>query len=290
MPNYNKDWIFQLINNSLILILSVTMLAPLIHLLAVSLSNPLYASAKLVYFWPKGFQTDVYETILGMKLLWRSMGNTIYITVVGTALTLFIGTMLSFALSRPAMKGRKLILKAIVLTFIFSAPLIPSYLTVRELGLMNTLWALIIPGALSAFYIIIFKTFFQGISSELFDACKMDGCSEWRIYYRIILPLSKPVLATIGMFHAVGQWNSYFGAMLYIRDLGKQPLMLVLRSLVVEDDMNKLVNISKAVQMATTPTQLKAGIILFSILPILCVYPFLQKHFVKGAQLGSLKE
>lgn len=290
MPGYRKDWLFQVINNMILVLASLTMLAPLIHLLALSLSSPMNASAKLVTFWPKGFQTDVYEKILGLKLLWRSMGVTVYITVLGTLITLFLGTTLSYALARPAMKGRRTILQGIVLTFIFTAPLIPSYLTVRTLGMENTLWALMIPGALSAFYIIIIKTFFQAISGELYDAGKIDGGSEWRIYYSIVMPLSKPVLATIAMFHAVGLWNSYFNAMLFIRAIGKKPLMLVLRSLVVDDDLNKMVNLKSSMEMALTPIQMKAGIILFSIVPILLVYPLLQKHFVKGAQLGSLKE
>ncbi|WJH33878.1 carbohydrate ABC transporter permease [Paenibacillus sp. CC-CFT747] len=180
-------------------------------------------------------------------------------------------------------------LRGIVVTFIFSAPLIPNYLLVRSLGMENTLWALMIPGALSAFYVIIMKTFFQGISSEMFDAAKMDGCSEWGIYARVAIPMSLPVIATIALFHAVGQWNSYFSALLYIRSKDLLPLQVLLRNLVMEEQASNMAS-SAEVSLVMTPEMLKAGITLFATLPILIVYPFLQKYFVKGASLGSLKE
>ncbi|WP_409346214.1 carbohydrate ABC transporter permease [Paenibacillus sp. MBLB4367] len=290
IPNQSER-LFQSVNNMFFLIIGISMLAPLVNLLAVSLSSPLYVNSKQVMFWPKGFNTNVYESIFGLSSLWRAMGVSLRITAAGTALTLLLGSSLSYSLSRRTMKGRTFILQAIVVTFVFTAPLIPTYLLVSSLGLKNTLWALIVPNALSAFYVLILKTFFEGISPELFESSKIDGCSELKIYYRIVLPLSKPVLATIALFHAVFQWNSYFGALMYIRDRALYPLQIILRNMVVDDQAQKVIKNAgaEAIQSAT-PEMMKAGIILFATVPILIVYPFLQRYFVKGAMLGSVKE
>jgi ABC-type glycerol-3-phosphate transport system permease component len=291
VPTSKNERVFQTINNTLLIVFSLSMIAPLIHLAAVSLSAPLYAQAKQVAFWPKGFNIDVYRTIFGMETLWRAMAVSIYITIVGTLIALVFTSTLAYTLSRPAMPYKKWILKGIVITFVFSTPLIPSYLLVKSLGMENSLWALMIPGALSAFNVIIMKTFFQGISTELFDASKIDGCNEMGIYTRIAVPLSMPVIATIALFHAVGQWNSYFGALIYIRTKTLYPMQVLLRNLVIEDSGNSLSQQNAVDSIAAaTPEMMKAGVILFATLPILLFYPFLQKYFVKGAMLGSLKE
>ncbi|HZG57946.1 carbohydrate ABC transporter permease [Paenibacillus sp.] len=287
--SYRSERWFEWFNAVALILIALSMLAPLVHLLALSLSSIEHVNARTVGFWPKDLQTQVYGEIFGMDRLWRSMGISIYITVAGTALCLLLSTSLAFALSRAYMPGRAWIMKGIIATFVFSIPMIPSYLVVKELSMENTLWSLIVPGALGAFYVVILKTFFQGISSELFDAAKIDGSHEISVYFRLVLPLSKPVLATMALFHAVGQWNSYFGALIFLRDRTLYPLQLVLRELVVEEQANVLVYDNPALA-ATTPEMMKAGVILFATLPIVMVYPFLQKHFVKGAMLGSLKE
>ncbi|MBA2943285.1 carbohydrate ABC transporter permease [Paenibacillus sp. CGMCC 1.16610] len=265
------------------------MIAPLIHLLAVSLSLPEYANAKLVGLWPKGMQFDVYGSIFALDEIWKAMGVSIYITVVGTLVTLLLCSLLAYTLTRPKMPGRTIILKLIVVTFVFPVPLIPSYLLVKQLGMINSLWSLIIPGAMSAFYVLIIRTFFKALPGELFEAGKMDGCGELRIYTRIVLPLSMPVLATITLFHTVSQWNSYFSATIYIRSRDLYPLQVLLRNLIVDNGANTGMS---DFQLSTqfTPEMMKAGIVLVATLPILIVYPLLQKHFVKGAMLGSVKE
>ncbi|GAA3401061.1 carbohydrate ABC transporter permease [Paenibacillus hodogayensis] len=282
------EW-FPLINGTGFVVLCLTMIAPLIHLAAVSFSSQFYAEAKLVTFWPRGFNIEVYKTIVTMGNIWTSMRNSVVITVVGTLIALAFTASLAYPLSRATMHGRKWVLRGIIVTFVFSAPLIPNYLLIRSLGMENTLWALMIPGALNAFNVIIMKTFFQGISSEMFDASKIDGCTEWGSFGRIAIPLSAPVIATIALFHAVGQWNSYFGAMIYIRSKELMPLQVLLRNLIVEEQANNVANTTD-VSTLLTPEMLKAGITLFATLPILIVYPFLQKYFVKGAMVGSLKE
>ncbi|SDC95042.1 putative aldouronate transport system permease protein [Paenibacillus sp. UNCCL117] len=270
-------------------LIALSMVVPLIHLLAVSLSDPVYANAKLVYLWPKGFHLNVYKTIIGMEPLWRSMGVTIFITVGGTLLHLFFTSTMAYGLSRPFAPGKKIILRLVLVTFIFSAPLIPTYLVISGLGLENKLIALMLPGAVNAFGVIIMKTFFQGLSSELFDAAKIDGCSELGIFTRIALPLSLAGIATLALFHSVGIWNSYFSALLYIQNKELYPLQILLRSLVVEENASFRQGGAGEV-ITSTPEMMKAGIILFATAPILLVYPFLQKFFVKGAMLGSLKE
>lgn len=282
---------FQWINAAFFVALCFTMVSPMIHLLSVSLSDPKYANNKLIVLWPKGFQMSVYESLLHMKDMWRAMGVSVYITIMGTLLCLIMTSALAYALTRPMMPGRKLLLKLILITFIFPVPLIPSYLIVKELGMINTLWSLIIPGAVGAYNVFIMKTFFQGISSELTDAMKMDGSGEFGIYTRLVLPLSGPVLATIALFHSVGTWNSYFGAMIYIRSKNLFPLQLKLKTLVASNATDSgLDSIAIDSGVLSSPETIKAAAILFTMVPILIVYPFLQKYFVKGAMLGSLKE
>lgn len=280
-----------IVNGTIIALATLTMIAPVIHILAVSLSSAEYAQAKLVTFWPKGFNLSIYERIFGMDQLWRSLGVTVYITVLGTLIALVLTSSIAYSLSRSEMPFKGLILKLIIVTFVFTAPLIPNYLLVKSLGLEDTLWALMLPTSLSAFNIIIMKTFFQGLSKDVFDSAKIDGCSEFGIYTRIALPMSKPVIATIGLFQAVAIWNNYFQALIFIRTDSLYPLQLLLRQLIVtgkgQGSEMSGVNLELA---GLTPEQMKAGIIVFATVPILIVYPFLQKYFIKGAKLGSLKE
>jgi putative aldouronate transport system permease protein len=282
---------FQWVNGVFFTVLCFTMIAPMIHLAAVSFSSPIYANNKMVVLWPKGFQLNVYEALFGMKDMWRAMGVSVYITLMGTLFCLIFTSTLAYALTRPMMPGRKLITRLILFTFIFPVPLIPSYLVVKSLGMINTLWALIIPGALGAYNVFIMKTFFQGISNELVEAMKIDGSGEFGVYARLVLPLSAPVLATIALFHSVGTWNAYFGALIYIRSKDLFPLQLKLKNMVASSATDSgLDSIAVDSGIFSSPETIKAAAILFTTLPILIVYPFLQKYFVKGAMLGSLKE
>jgi ABC-type glycerol-3-phosphate transport system permease component len=288
MPVYKSERLFHFVNNTVFILVGALMLAPMLHVLAISLSSDKYVVANQVYLWPKGFNIGVYKLIFAESNFWRAMGVSIYITVFGTLIHLFFTSTMAYALSRPYMPARKLILRLIIVTFIFSAPLIPYFMVVNALGLVNTLWALMIPGAIGAFGVIIMKTFFQGISSEIFDAGYVDGCTEFGIYARITVPLSAPVFATIGLFHAVGAWNAYFAALIFIRSKELYPLQILLRGLIVNENFGAEFDTVNA--MTFTPETMKAGVIIFATIPIILVYPFLQKHFVKGAMLGSLKE
>ncbi|KQX48826.1 MULTISPECIES: carbohydrate ABC transporter permease [unclassified Paenibacillus] len=287
MPVYRSERLFQLINGLFFILVAVAMLAPLVHLAAISLSSADFSNAHKVYFWPRGFNLNVYQDVFQQSRLWRAMGVSVYITVFGTLISLYITSALGYALTRPKMRGRKVILRALIVTFIFSIPLIPFYLVVRTVGMENSLWALMIPGALSVFNTLIVKTFFQGISSELFDAAQIDGCSEYGMFFRIAVPMSLPAIATIGLFHAVDQWNSYFYALIFLHSKAKYPIQVILKSMVMDGSSGVE---SDSLVLFYSPEQLKAGIVLFATIPILIVYPFLQKYFVKGAMLGSLKE
>ena len=288
MPIYRSERLFHIVNMVVFALIGFSMLAPMLHVLAVSLSSYDYVNLDQVYLWPKGFTAGVYKLIFADANLWRALGVSAYVTVMGTLVYLFFTSTMAYSLSRPYMVGRAFILKAILVTFIFSAPLIPRFMVVHHLGMINTLWSLIIPGAVGGFGVIIMKTFFQGISSEIFDAGYIDGCSEFGIYARLTIPLSAPVFATLGLMHAVGEWNSYFDALIYIRDKDLYPIQIVLRSLVQSSELG--MEFDKTEIETHAIETLKSGVIIFATVPIILVYPFLQKYFIKGAYVGSLKE
>jgi ABC-type glycerol-3-phosphate transport system permease component len=282
------DKAYQFANGVFFVVVCLTMMSPLIHLAALSFSGEKFINSRSVVFWPRGFNWTAYRYIMHQTRLWRSLLISVYITAVGTLVTLGFTSTIAYALSRPYMPARKLVLKAIIVTFIFPVPLIPYFLVVRSLGLYDTLWALMIPSGLGAFHVIIMKTFFQGISQELFDAATIDGCSEFGVFLRITLPLSTAVIATIGLFRAVNIWNTYFQALIFIRSKDLRPVQVLLRGLVIEEELDATAAIDPLLENYT-PEQMKAAIILFATIPILIVYPFIQKYFVKGAMLGSLK-
>ncbi|MFA9557669.1 carbohydrate ABC transporter permease [Evansella sp. AB-rgal1] len=280
---------FEVFNYTILILLATTMILPLLQLLAVSFSSPIAADSKQVFLWPVGFTLDTWNHILQNGVLWRSFGVTVYVTVVGTLLSMLFTVLTAFPLSRRDFMLRKPIMFAIVITMIFNAPMIPFFLTVRELGLMNSLWALIIPALISTFNMIIVRTFFMGVPSGLDDAAKIDGCNDFRLLFQIYLPLSKPVLATISLFYAVGYWNIFQTAVLFIRDPKLYPLQLRLREYFQAPEELAAVDLIMN-ELAFNTTTLKAATIIFATVPIVLVYPYLQKYFVKGAVLGSLKD
>ncbi|WP_062050390.1 carbohydrate ABC transporter permease [Bacillus sp. JCM 19034] len=284
-----SERIFDIFNYTVLIILALTMILPLLQLLAVSFSSPIAADSKQVFLWPVEFTLDTWAHILQNKVLWKSFAVTVYITVFGTFLSMLFTVLTAFPLSRKEFMLRKPIMFMIVITMIFNAPMIPFFLTVRSLGIMDTLWALIIPGLISTFNMVIVRTFFMGIPSELDDAAKIDGCNPFRLLFQIYLPLSKPVLATISLFYAVGYWNTFQTAILFIRNPDLYPLQLRLREYFQAPEELAAVNLIMN-ELAFNTTTLKAATIIFATVPIVLVYPYLQKYFVKGAVLGSLKD
>lgn len=254
-------------------------------MLAISLSDPAAVDAHQVQFVPVEMTSAAWSHIAGKIELWRSLGVNIFVTVVGTFLSLFFSSLLAYPLARKDFRIRNTIMFGIVLTMIFQAPMIPYFLTIKSLGLLDSIWVLIIPSTISAFNLIILRTFFQQLPYELEESAKIDGCTDYGILFRVVLPLSKPALATMGLFYAVIYWNMFLHAILFIRNTKLYPLQLKLRETIVNTDL--------AVNLGAMPYNsqtIQAATIIFVTLPILLVYPFVQKYFVKGATLGAVKE
>jgi putative aldouronate transport system permease protein len=240
---------------------------------------------------PKGFNVDAYANILKNDRIWTGYGNSILYTVVGTVINIIMTILAAYPLSRPDLPLRNGIMVLITLTMFFGGGLIPTYLLVRDLGMVDTMWALIVPGAIATYNLIVMRTYFQSsIPWELQEAAHMDGCTNWRLLFSIILPLSKPILAVMVLFYAVGHWNSFFGALIYIREEAKYPLQLVLREILLISQSAQVdggsVGLEKQILLAES---IKFAVIIVSSLPVLIMYPFVQKHFVKGVMIGSVK-
>ena len=221
----------------------------------------------------------------------RCYGNTVFITVTGTALTLLVTALTAYPLSRPQLKGKSVYMTLITITMMISAGTIPNFLLIRDLKLYNTIWALFITGTVGAYNVILMLNFFRGMPDSLLEAAKVDGATEWRILIRIVLPLSAPIMATIGLFRAVGLWNSYFAGIVYIRDRELWPVQLVLREIILSANTAMLEAGGNLAELDTNiPTiSLQYASLLVVLIPIMCVYPFLQRYFAKGVMLGAVK-
>lgn len=239
-------------------------------------------------FWPVEITTHYYQYVFDDKSIWRAFSISVYITVVGTIINLIATASLAYPLSRSEYVGRRALLIFILLTMIFTAPLIPQFILMRELELTNTLWALMIPTAISAFNLFVLRSFFVQLPNEIIDASRIDGCSEMRILWSIVLPLSKPALATVGIFYSVTNWNKYMDALYYINDRSKYPLQVKLRELLITDDLSDTGNL--AFEVTSQSVQgVQMAVILVATVPIIMLYPFLQRFFIKGMLIGSIK-
>ncbi|TXK79136.1 carbohydrate ABC transporter permease [Paenibacillus sp. N3.4] len=280
--------IFNIFNIIFLGVLGLTMVLPLVHILAQSLSNNVAINSGQVSFWPVGFTLGSYKIILRDPTIWTGFRNSVIITVFGTLINLFMTTTMAYPLSRPEYLFRKAVLIMVLVTLVLSAPLIPNYLLVKQLGLLNTLWALMIPLAISAFNLFVMRSFFMNLSVELIDAAKIDGCGEFRILWKIVLPLSKPAMATMGIIYAVAHWNRYAEAVFYIDKAKWYPIQVRLREIVFQDQFGQSDVTSELLQFLSTEG-IKMAVIVVATLPILLVYPFLQKHFIQGLMVGSVK-
>ncbi|HJC25277.1 MAG TPA: carbohydrate ABC transporter permease [Candidatus Eisenbergiella merdavium] len=280
------DRIFNAANLILLGLIGLVAVLPYINMIAVSLSSSGAVDSGRVTFYPIGFHLENYKTVLMDKNVLKSIGISVAMTVVGTIFSLLLTVMLAFPLSREEFKLRKVCNVMILIVFIFSAPVIPWYLTMRSYGLYDNFWALILPSALSTYNIIIVRSFFQEIPSALIDAAKVDGCGEMRTLMQIILPISKAVMATVGLMYGVGYWNSYTNPLYLINDRNLYTLQLRIKSIVLDSEALESMNV---VSTGTSTEALKMTTIIVAALPVLCVYPFLQKYFIKGMTIGSVK-
>ncbi len=275
-----------------ILIIAMTItLYPFIYVFSMSISDPAEVAAQTVWLLPKGFSLDSYKIAFENPDLWRSYYNTLWYTVVGTTLNVFLTIIGAYPLSRKNFQLRHFFMVVIAITMFFSGGLIPMFILVNKLGLYNTRWAVILPGAVSAWNLIIARVFFQStIPDSLPEAAKLDGCSDIGILFRVVMPLSMPIIAVLTLYYAVGHWNSYFSALLYLPDQKLQPVQIYLMKVLIEQTEEALGGLEDLGIRSSLAAQMKYTIIIIVVLPILCVYPFLQKYFVKGVMIGAIKE
>lgn len=281
---------FDAANYIVLSLFGLAAVLPFVYVIAGSFASDAELTSRAVFFIPKTFTLNAYEFIFSTDTIMKSIGVSVYITVIGTIVNLFFTVTMAYSLAKRGLYGRNLVLNLVIFSMLFGGGMIPTYLVIKELHLLDSLWALMLPGAISAFNLIIVKNFFQEIPKEIEEAGRIDGCSELGLLGRIVLPLSMPVLATFTLFYAVGHWNDFFSALLYINDPEKWPLQVMLRQIVLlsqaaAGDLN-----SMDPNFVKPPDQsIKMAVIVVGTVPILCVYPFLQKHFAKGVLLGSVK-
>jgi putative aldouronate transport system permease protein len=269
----------------------VVMLYPFLFVLAASLSSNEAVMRGMVGIIPQGLNFNAYNAVLHYPYIWSGYRNTIMYTVCGTAVNLILTVIGAYALSRNKSQfyGKSLFTFIITLTMFFGGGLIPTYLVIRSYGMLNTFWVMIIPGAISTWNMIVMRTFFQNIPAELEEAAIIDGCNDIGVLVRIILPLSTASLMTIGMFYAVGHWNSWFNALIYLRDYNLFPLQLWLRTIVLQSQITDVASMATEQLENAVSDTIKYATIIVAVVPILCVYPFVQKYFVKGVMVGSIK-
>ncbi|MDF2644420.1 MAG: sugar transporter permease [Paenibacillus sp.] len=282
-------WYFIL--NVGMLLVSIVTLYPFWHVLMYSLSDPKLAMGGGLFLWMKGFSLTSYELLLKSKGIYYAYGNSIFRLVIGTAINIVLTAMLAYPLSIRRFVGRNTITLMIFFTMLFSGGMIPTYLIVKELGLIDSIWSLIIPSALSAWNLIILKNYFQSLPAELEESANIDGASPMRILFSVILPVSGPVIAAIALFYGVAHWNSYFDAILYINSDAKQVLQVFLRTMLQSSSLQQVQgtdNFAASIGLVTEES-VKMATVVVSVIPMLIVYPFLQKYYVKGVMVGSIK-
>lgn len=286
------DRIFTVCNYIFLSLLVLSVLYPLIYVLSASLSSTNAVASGRVWLFPVEFSLLGYKTIFEYSKIWTGYGNSLFYMVVGTTVNVVLTILAAYPLSRRDFYGRGIFMFLFVFTMMFNGGLIPNYLLVQDLGLLNSRWALIIPNALSVFNVIITMSFFKStIPNELLESAQLDGCNDFKFLYKVVLPLSAPIIAVISLFYAVGHWNSYFSALIYLRDASLFPLQLILRDILVQNSVDPSM-MGDATQLANKiglQQLLKYSLIVVSSLPVLIAYPFVQRFFVKGVMIGSLK-
>ncbi|MGO4733320.1 carbohydrate ABC transporter permease [Paenibacillus sp. 2KB_22] len=282
--------VFDIFNYVMLGILGILTVLPFLYIIGNSFATEAEITERSFFLIPKVFSFSAYEYIFSSSTIFHSIGVSIFITVAGTLVNLFFTLTMAYPLSRSDFWGRNVMMNMVIFSMLFGGGMIPTYLVIRGLGLLDSYWALMLPGAISAFNLIVVKNFFQQMPPGLEEAARIDGCSDLGVLWRIVLPLSKPVIATFALFYAVGHWNNFFSALLYISDSDKWPLQVMLRQIVLlsQASVGDMANMDP--NFVQPPEQsIKMAVIVVGTIPILLVYPFLQKHFAKGVMLGSIK-
>ncbi|WP_066195920.1 MULTISPECIES: carbohydrate ABC transporter permease [Gracilibacillus] len=281
--------VFKYFNISILIFIVFVTLFPFFNIVAQSFSSESYINSGQVSLWPRGFNTETYKVIMSDNMFWTNYKNTVIYTVVGTVISLVLSTMIAYPLSKKRLKGRRFLTLFFVFTMFFNGGLIPNYILVTSLGFGNSMWAIVIPNAISVFNMLIMRTFFQNIPEELEEAAIMDGSSTFGILFRIVLPLSKPILATMMLFYAVAHWNSWFPAFIFFTEKDLFPVSIYLRNMIKGAETAVGAGATSADNMVQISSNIKSVTMVLTVLPILMVYPYIQKYFVSGVMLGSVK-
>ncbi|MCK9794618.1 carbohydrate ABC transporter permease [Isoptericola sp. 4D.3] len=281
---------FTVFNTAALVVVSLLMLYPFVTVLAQSFSSPGAIKAGMVSFWPVGFNLETYRAVAQDQMFWTSYRNTVVYTLVGTTVAMVLTTTFAFVISKRHLRGRGVLIGIAVFTMFFNGGLVPNYVLISSLGLKNTMWAVVLPGAVSVFNLLVMKSFFENLPQELEEAAQIDGLGWFGIFGRIVLPLSKAVLATMVLFYSVAYWNDWFAAFLYLDKNDLFPVTLFLRNLIAGASTTAS---EGAAAVGSTTQAVSANIqavtMILTIVPIVCVYPFVQRFFVSGVMLGSVK-
>jgi putative aldouronate transport system permease protein len=292
-PSFIKDSrgyrVFRVVNVAVLLVVVVVTLYPFVNIVAQSFSSELYIRTGQVNLWPRGFNLDTYKLVVSDSTFWNSYLNTVVYTVTATLISIVLTTIYAYVLSKHHLKGRKLLIGIAVFTMFFNGGLIPNYVLVSGLGMTNTIWAVVLPNAISVFNLLVMKAFFEGLPTELEEAAAIDGLNTYGILLRIVLPLSKAVLATMLLFYAVANWNSWFGAFLYFDKADLFPVTVYLRNMIAGASSATSVGAVEANAVAIS-ANIKAVTMVLTVLPIVVIYPFIQRFFVSGVMLGAVKQ
>lgn len=292
--NSTADMVYIVITEVILWFMLVIILIPLVYIVSSSFSSPEAVGNGLVYLWPVDFSLKGYAAVFTTEKVWIGFRNSIFYTVVGTFINIVVTMLAAYPLSRRDLKGRGVVTVIFTFTMLFSGGMIPTYLLVRDLRMINTVWAMLIPGAMSVYNVIIARTYIQSsIPFDLYESASLDGCTDDRYLISVVLPLAKPIIAVLVLWYAVGHWNQYFNAMIYLRDSNLLPLQIVLRNFLIVEDMNDSSLATMSMEEYMDKLYLKNlyqySLIVIASAPVMMLYPFIQKHFVKGIMLGSLK-
>lgn len=287
-----KSWddvLFQILVNGLLISILVIVIIPMWRVFMMSITPLGYIDTKTFGLWlaPLKWSFEAYKQLLSHPSFLRATTNSTIITLGGMAINMFLTVPFAYALSNRDLPGRRFFITLVMIPFLFNAGLIPSYLVVQKLGLVDTYWAVILPGGINIYNLLVMKSFFEGLPDELKEAARLDGANEFQVLWHVVLPLSKPILLTIGLFYAVGHWNEFFNAILYLNDAKLQPLPVLLRNILLAANMNEYVEYD-AFSSASVQA-IKAASVFLTMLPMVIIYPWIQKYFTKGTLLGGVK-
>jgi len=294
MRRHWGEKVFSVFNYTILCLLSFSILFPFWRILMLSMNDGIDSLRGGIYFWPREATWSNYIVIFARSEIIDAYKVTILRTVIGTVLSVFLTAIMAYGLSKRHLKGRKFVNAMILFTMFFNGGLIPIYLLLKDLHLLNTLWVYIIPALYQLWYIILFRTFFQQLPASLEESAKMDGANDLIVFFRIVVPLSLPIVATISLFTAVGHWNDWFSGTVYVQDPKLIPLQTLLMKIIRENDSAQMIagslsTVSQQSVKSVTSYSVKMATLVVTILPIVCLYPFLQRYFVKGVLVGSIK-